>query len=180
MFDEYFNPLTSVASLVLRAAASRPVDLTGSPSSTFIDQDEPSTRKARAYDCPILLMIQLLWGMVIDSNIDFADSFGKISNTKLGLEGIKAQKASRDEFYIKQCLKGLGEGSGITLEVPGELVHKRSNEGAGVNLEVPNESNSSSSSSSSDFEVAVEDISSDEDKVIERLIMQSLQMLRKT
>ncbi|GJR56806.1 retrovirus-related pol polyprotein from transposon TNT 1-94 [Tanacetum coccineum] len=42
MFDEYFNPLLSVASPVPVAAAPRPVDPTGIPSSTTIDQDAPS------------------------------------------------------------------------------------------------------------------------------------------
>ncbi|GJR13311.1 hypothetical protein Tco_0795963 [Tanacetum coccineum] len=42
MFDEYFNPLPSVASLVPVAAALRPADPTGSPSSTTIDQAAPS------------------------------------------------------------------------------------------------------------------------------------------
>ncbi|GKC16721.1 retrovirus-related pol polyprotein from transposon TNT 1-94, partial [Tanacetum coccineum] len=43
MFDEYFNPPPSVVSSVPAAAAPRPADLTGSPSSTFIDQVAPST-----------------------------------------------------------------------------------------------------------------------------------------
>ncbi|GJX29731.1 retrovirus-related pol polyprotein from transposon TNT 1-94 [Tanacetum coccineum] len=43
MFDEYFNPLTIVVSLVLVAAAPRAVDLADSPVSTLIDQDAPST-----------------------------------------------------------------------------------------------------------------------------------------
>ncbi|GKC94879.1 hypothetical protein Tco_1160321 [Tanacetum coccineum] len=43
MFDEYFNPLPSVVSLVPAAVAPRPADLTGSPSSTSIDQAAPST-----------------------------------------------------------------------------------------------------------------------------------------
>ncbi|GJT94378.1 hypothetical protein Tco_1089896 [Tanacetum coccineum] len=42
MFDEYFNPLPSVVSLVLAAVAPRPADPTGTPSSTTIDQDAPS------------------------------------------------------------------------------------------------------------------------------------------
>nr|GEY30641.1 hypothetical protein [Tanacetum cinerariifolium] len=39
MFDEFFNPPSSVVSLVQAATAPRPVDLVGSPSSTSIDQD---------------------------------------------------------------------------------------------------------------------------------------------
>ncbi|GJU12649.1 hypothetical protein Tco_1135045 [Tanacetum coccineum] len=37
MFDEYFNPLTNVVSLVLVTAAPRAVDLADSPVSTSID-----------------------------------------------------------------------------------------------------------------------------------------------
>ncbi|GKD79455.1 hypothetical protein Tco_1342076 [Tanacetum coccineum] len=43
MFDEYFNPPSSVVSLVRVAAALRPANPTGSPSSTSIDQAAPST-----------------------------------------------------------------------------------------------------------------------------------------
>ncbi|GJT65862.1 hypothetical protein Tco_1017342 [Tanacetum coccineum] len=43
MFDEYFNPPSSVVSPVLVAAAPRAVDIAGSPSSTTIDQDAPSS-----------------------------------------------------------------------------------------------------------------------------------------
>ncbi|GKA15184.1 hypothetical protein Tco_0694931 [Tanacetum coccineum] len=42
MFDEYFNPLTIVVSLVSVAAALRAVDLADSPVSTSIYQDAPS------------------------------------------------------------------------------------------------------------------------------------------
>ncbi|GJW18665.1 hypothetical protein Tco_0026101 [Tanacetum coccineum] len=42
LFDEYFNPPPSVVTLVLAAAAPRPADPTGTPSSTIIDQDAPS------------------------------------------------------------------------------------------------------------------------------------------
>nr|GEV68234.1 ribonuclease H-like domain-containing protein [Tanacetum cinerariifolium] len=43
MFDEYCNPPSSVVSRALDAAAPRPADPTGSPSSTSIDQATPST-----------------------------------------------------------------------------------------------------------------------------------------
>ncbi|GJZ32315.1 retrovirus-related pol polyprotein from transposon TNT 1-94 [Tanacetum coccineum] len=43
MFDEYFNTLSSVVSLVLVAAAPRAIDIAGLPSSTTIDQDAPSS-----------------------------------------------------------------------------------------------------------------------------------------
>ncbi|GKA60093.1 hypothetical protein Tco_0759406 [Tanacetum coccineum] len=42
LFDEYFNPPPSVVSPVLAVAAPEPVDSTGTPSSTKIDQDTPS------------------------------------------------------------------------------------------------------------------------------------------
>ncbi|GKC51668.1 retrovirus-related pol polyprotein from transposon TNT 1-94 [Tanacetum coccineum] len=42
MVDNYFNPLPSVVSPVPMVAAPRPADLTGTPSSTTIDQDAPS------------------------------------------------------------------------------------------------------------------------------------------
>nr|GEX32042.1 integrase, catalytic region, zinc finger, CCHC-type, peptidase aspartic, catalytic [Tanacetum cinerariifolium] len=43
MFDEYFNPPSSVVSPVLVVAAPKAVDIAGSPSSTTIDQDAPSS-----------------------------------------------------------------------------------------------------------------------------------------
>ncbi|GKB60326.1 retrovirus-related pol polyprotein from transposon TNT 1-94 [Tanacetum coccineum] len=43
MFDEYFNPLPIVVSLVQEAAAPRAEVLANSPVSTSIDQDAPST-----------------------------------------------------------------------------------------------------------------------------------------
>ncbi|GKD00101.1 hypothetical protein Tco_1170375 [Tanacetum coccineum] len=43
MFSEFFNPPPSVISPVPAAAARRPVDPIGSPMSTSIDQDAPST-----------------------------------------------------------------------------------------------------------------------------------------
>ncbi|GKF15016.1 hypothetical protein Tco_0056478 [Tanacetum coccineum] len=43
MFVEYFNPSPSVVQHVLVAVVQKPVVLTGTPSSTRIDQDTPST-----------------------------------------------------------------------------------------------------------------------------------------
>ncbi|GKB82999.1 hypothetical protein Tco_0949894 [Tanacetum coccineum] len=43
MFDEYFNPSPSVVQPVLVAVVQEPVVSTGTPSSTRIDQDTPST-----------------------------------------------------------------------------------------------------------------------------------------
>ncbi|GJY31424.1 retrovirus-related pol polyprotein from transposon TNT 1-94 [Tanacetum coccineum] len=42
MFDEYFSPPTSVVSLVPAAVPPVPTDLTGTPSSTSVEQDAPS------------------------------------------------------------------------------------------------------------------------------------------
>ncbi|GJW67625.1 retrovirus-related pol polyprotein from transposon TNT 1-94 [Tanacetum coccineum] len=42
MFDKYFNPPSSVDSLVPAVVAPEPADSTGTPSSTTIDQDAPS------------------------------------------------------------------------------------------------------------------------------------------
>nr|GEV46086.1 retrovirus-related Pol polyprotein from transposon TNT 1-94 [Tanacetum cinerariifolium] len=42
LFDEFFSPPTSVASPVPVKQAPAPVELTGSPSSTTVDQDAPS------------------------------------------------------------------------------------------------------------------------------------------
>nr|GEV50647.1 hypothetical protein [Tanacetum cinerariifolium] len=44
------------------------------------------TRKASANDGLRLPKLQLLWGMVTGSNIDFVELIWKVSNTKLGLE----------------------------------------------------------------------------------------------
>ncbi|GKB40147.1 retrovirus-related pol polyprotein from transposon TNT 1-94 [Tanacetum coccineum] len=42
LFDEYFNPPSSVVSLVPAVVTPEPTDPTGTPSSTSIDQDAPS------------------------------------------------------------------------------------------------------------------------------------------
>nr|GFA31154.1 hypothetical protein [Tanacetum cinerariifolium] len=44
LFDEYFNPASSVASLVHAVVALDPTDSTGLPSSTSFDQDAPSLK----------------------------------------------------------------------------------------------------------------------------------------
>ncbi|GJX73065.1 retrovirus-related pol polyprotein from transposon TNT 1-94, partial [Tanacetum coccineum] len=43
MFDAYFNPPSSVVSLVPVIVAPRAINIAGSPSSTTIDQDAPSS-----------------------------------------------------------------------------------------------------------------------------------------
>ncbi|GJT91153.1 retrovirus-related pol polyprotein from transposon TNT 1-94 [Tanacetum coccineum] len=42
VFDEFYSPLASIASLVPVVEAPAPVESTGSPSSTIVDQDVPS------------------------------------------------------------------------------------------------------------------------------------------
>ncbi|GKD48386.1 retrovirus-related pol polyprotein from transposon TNT 1-94 [Tanacetum coccineum] len=53
MFDEYFNPPPYVASLVPAVVALEPVDPTGIPSSTSIDQDAPSPNNDPFFGVPI-------------------------------------------------------------------------------------------------------------------------------
>nr|GEV41963.1 hypothetical protein [Tanacetum cinerariifolium] len=48
MFDEFFNPPPSV-SPVPAAVARRPIDLIGSPVSTFVELDAPSTKEEEGY-----------------------------------------------------------------------------------------------------------------------------------
>ncbi|GJU96830.1 retrovirus-related pol polyprotein from transposon TNT 1-94 [Tanacetum coccineum] len=52
MFDEYFNPPPSVASLVHVVVTLEPTDPTSTPSSTFIDQDEPSPSNDSFFGVP--------------------------------------------------------------------------------------------------------------------------------
>nr|GEW73668.1 hypothetical protein [Tanacetum cinerariifolium] len=49
MFNEYFNPPPSIVSLVLAAAAPRPANPIGTPSSTIIDQDAPSPSTSQTH-----------------------------------------------------------------------------------------------------------------------------------
>ncbi|GJX76262.1 hypothetical protein Tco_0323073 [Tanacetum coccineum] len=47
MFDEYFTPPPSAASLVLAVLAPEPADSTDTPSLTTMDQDAPSTNTSQ-------------------------------------------------------------------------------------------------------------------------------------
>ncbi|GJS21190.1 hypothetical protein Tco_0449822 [Tanacetum coccineum] len=55
LFDEYFNPPQSVDHLVPEVAVPEPVVLTSTPSSTYVDQDVPSSRvlinSSKFFDC---------------------------------------------------------------------------------------------------------------------------------
>ncbi|GJV43078.1 hypothetical protein Tco_1427614 [Tanacetum coccineum] len=53
MFDEYFTPPPSVAFSVPAFVAPVPTDSTGTPSSTTIDQDAPSTNNNPFFGVPI-------------------------------------------------------------------------------------------------------------------------------
>ncbi|GKG39183.1 hypothetical protein Tco_0463328, partial [Tanacetum coccineum] len=50
MFNEYFNPPSSVVSLVPVTATPRAVEIAGSHSSTTIDQDAPSSSTSSIND----------------------------------------------------------------------------------------------------------------------------------
>nr|GEU76962.1 hypothetical protein [Tanacetum cinerariifolium] len=54
LLDEYFNPPPSVASPVLVVVAPEPIDPTGTPFSTSIDQDAPSPHNDPFFGVPIL------------------------------------------------------------------------------------------------------------------------------
>ncbi|GKB67261.1 hypothetical protein Tco_0928673 [Tanacetum coccineum] len=82
---------------------------------------------------------------------------GKGLLTKQGVE-IAVERVSTP----KRGWSKTSEGSGITLEIPDELVFKSLNEGAGVTPKVPDKSSNGASRSSSDSEFIVEDISSEE------------------
>nr|GEU87334.1 hypothetical protein [Tanacetum cinerariifolium] len=89
---------------------------------------------------------------------------------KFFLQLRQAKKVSKQEFILQQRPRGLGEGSGVTLEVSNGLHQKSLNEGSGVTLAAPDEPSSCLSSSNSDSDDAVEDISSDDenDRAIEK------------
>ncbi|GJV38294.1 retrovirus-related pol polyprotein from transposon TNT 1-94 [Tanacetum coccineum] len=58
VFDEFFSPPASVASLVPVEEAPTPVESTGSPSSTTVDQDAPSPFEPKTYKDALT---QLCW-----------------------------------------------------------------------------------------------------------------------
>ncbi|GKE37557.1 retrovirus-related pol polyprotein from transposon TNT 1-94 [Tanacetum coccineum] len=81
MFNEYFNPSSSVISLVPVTAAPRVVDIAGSLSSTTIDQDVPSSNK--------VMLIKLKWIFKVKTN-----EFGGVLKNKARLV---AQGFSQEE-----------------------------------------------------------------------------------
>ncbi|GKB15249.1 hypothetical protein Tco_0849172 [Tanacetum coccineum] len=67
MFDEYFSPPTSVASLVPTVVALVPADSTSSPSSTLVDQDAPlpsTSQTLQETKPPVLSSSNLLHGLL--------------------------------------------------------------------------------------------------------------------
>nr|GEU69873.1 hypothetical protein [Tanacetum cinerariifolium] len=83
MFDEFFNPLSSVISIVQAAAAPRPVHLAGSPSSTFIDQDAPSASNSSTQEqeqSPIISQGSIGCKRIPSrGRIDFEESFALVA-----------------------------------------------------------------------------------------------------
>ncbi|GJY09625.1 retrovirus-related pol polyprotein from transposon TNT 1-94 [Tanacetum coccineum] len=77
MFYEYLNPPSSVVSLVQAAAAPRPVDPAGSPSSTSIDKDEPSASISCTQAQEQSLIISQ--GYRQEEGIDFEESFAPVA-----------------------------------------------------------------------------------------------------
>ncbi|GJV64799.1 hypothetical protein Tco_1475627 [Tanacetum coccineum] len=59
MFDEYFSPLPCVDHPLPKVAASEPIVSTGTPSSTIIDQDAPSTSTSQTNQETPSLVISL-------------------------------------------------------------------------------------------------------------------------
>ncbi|GJZ11007.1 retrovirus-related pol polyprotein from transposon TNT 1-94 [Tanacetum coccineum] len=83
MFDEYFNSPPSVVSLVPAVVAPRPVDLTGSPSSTSVDQVVPSAIKQDEFGGVLKNKARLVAkGYRQEERIDFKDSFALVSRIK--------------------------------------------------------------------------------------------------
>nr|GEW54697.1 hypothetical protein [Tanacetum cinerariifolium] len=77
MFDEFFNPHSSVVSPVPVAAALRHADLTGSPVSTSIDQVTPSASNPTTQEQEQSLII--FQGCRQEEGIDFKESFALFS-----------------------------------------------------------------------------------------------------
>ncbi|GJR75306.1 retrovirus-related pol polyprotein from transposon TNT 1-94 [Tanacetum coccineum] len=59
MFDEYFNPLKRVVSPVPAATAPRHVDPTGTPLSTYFDQDAPSANMSSTKETQSLVISKI-------------------------------------------------------------------------------------------------------------------------
>ncbi|GJW45885.1 hypothetical protein Tco_0077531 [Tanacetum coccineum] len=73
----------------------------------------------------------------------------------------KARKASKDDFFLQQCPKGSGEGSGVALEVPDGPSQSGPNKGSRVTPAISDEPSGNSSLESDD---EIGDISSDDER----------------
>ncbi|GJV46119.1 hypothetical protein Tco_1430655 [Tanacetum coccineum] len=144
MFDEYFNPSPSVAQPVLEVAVQDTVVLTGTHSSTRIDQDTPSistsqtTQEAQSHVIPTSVEEDDHGNQGAKEN----ERLALLSRYRIQLEDIFSNLQDRKNlnFLMKKCwnakhvsgndekaggrkLKSYGgssEGSGTTPEVPDE------------------------------------------------------------
>nr|GEV14972.1 hypothetical protein [Tanacetum cinerariifolium] len=133
------------------------------------------TGKAITYDRPRLPMLQILWGMVTvalrNIRVPRKKRLETVFEESAQSEGVKAdtmdfkETKEKDEIPLVRRQTGvvIGDGNGVTIEFPNELNQKGPNEGSSVTLAVFNEPSGSSSSSSSDLELKIEDISSDDE-----------------
>ncbi|GJT92847.1 retrovirus-related pol polyprotein from transposon TNT 1-94 [Tanacetum coccineum] len=106
MFDEYFNPPPSVASLVLAVVALDPADSTGTPSSTTTVQDAPSPSTSQTP--------HETQSLVIPSGVE--EEFHDIEVAHLDNDpffGVpipepnSKESSSRDNLWIEACKKNL-------------------------------------------------------------------------
>nr|GEY43376.1 retrovirus-related Pol polyprotein from transposon TNT 1-94 [Tanacetum cinerariifolium] len=80
MFDEFLNPSPSVISIVPTVRARRPADPIGSPVSTSIDQDAPSSSNPSIQEQEQSLIIsQVAKRYCQEEEIDFEESFALVS-----------------------------------------------------------------------------------------------------
>ncbi|GKE13063.1 hypothetical protein Tco_1416614, partial [Tanacetum coccineum] len=104
----------------------------------------------------------------IDDEVDIegTDEEKVVPLVKRIFTGVSIGKETYRETEVVE--EGPDEGSGVTPKVPDVQTLNRINKGAGMSSEVPDEPSDASNSSSSDSEIAVEDISSDDDEVTKK------------
>ncbi|GJT16061.1 retrovirus-related pol polyprotein from transposon TNT 1-94 [Tanacetum coccineum] len=91
VFDEFFSPPASVASLVPAVEAPASVESTGTPSSTLVDQDAPSPIEPKTYkdaltqSCWIEAMHEELneFERLEEEEIDFEESFAHVARLEV-------------------------------------------------------------------------------------------------
>ncbi|GJS17298.1 hypothetical protein Tco_0411770 [Tanacetum coccineum] len=93
MFDEYFNPSPSVLQHVLVAVVQEPVVSTGTPSSTRIDQDTPSTSTSQT--------TQEEQSHVIPTSVEEDDHGIEVAHMDNDLEGFKQIVDFLKASYVK-------------------------------------------------------------------------------